>query len=99
MCVAASLSVPPFPRQVEEKLKRYQAKNEELKIACDAKSRQISKLRTQNITLMNMATCGTESGSTVRHLEDLLNTEKSKTTSLMARITELEEAAAAHPGL
>ena len=31
MCVAASLSVPPFPRQVEEKLKRYQAKNEELK--------------------------------------------------------------------
>ena len=67
---------------------------------CEAKTRQISKLRTQNITLLNMASSNSETGSTVRHLEDLLNNEKSKTTSLMARITELEEAAAAsRPGI
>ena len=84
---------------MEEKLRKALAKNEELKIMCDAKSRQISKLRNQNVTLLNMATSSSETGTTVRHLEDLLNTEKSKTTSLMARITELEEEAAAHPGL
>jgi len=34
---------------VEKKLKKYQAKLDELKIACDAKTRQISKLRHQNV--------------------------------------------------
>jgi hypothetical protein len=84
---------------VEKKLKKYQAKLDELKIACDAKTRQISKLRHQNVNLLNMATCGGESSSHLCHIEDLYNAERDKNKALLARIAQLEEAAEAHPGI
>jgi hypothetical protein len=72
---------------------------DELKITCDIKTRQVSKLRAQNVTLLNMATCGGESSSHVRRLEDLFDAERDKNKALLARIAELEEAAEAHPGI
>lgn len=75
---------------VEDQLKKYKSKCEELKTICEVKNRQMAKLRAQNVTLSNMTTGGSESASQNHRLEELLNMERSRTQSLLLRITELE---------
>ena len=57
----------------------------------EIKTRQISKLRAQNVTLLNMASTGSESATNSQRLGDLLNAERSKNSVLMAKINELED--------
>lgn len=64
----------------------------------DFKTKQISKLRVQGVRLASMASCGTESSATIRRLEDLLNSEKDKSTQLLKKVSELEMAAEEKPG-
>ena len=71
-------------------MKKYKSRCEELKAAADIKTRQISKLRAQNVTLHNMVSGGSESASSLNRLEELLNMERNKNQTLLARITELE---------
>ena len=40
----------------------------------------------------------TESSATIRRLEDLLNSEKDKSTQLLKKVSELEMAAEEKPG-
>ena len=60
----------------------------------EIKTRQISKLRAQNVTLLNMASTGSESATNSQRLGDLLNAERSKNSVLMAKINELEDSLA-----
>jgi hypothetical protein len=75
-------------------LKKYESRFEELKRNVEIKTRQISKLHAQNVTLLNMASTGSESATNSQRLGDLLNAERSKNSVLMAKINELEDSLA-----
>jgi uncharacterized protein YlxW (UPF0749 family) len=49
------------------------------------------------VALLNMGSAGAESASHVRRLEDLLNSEQSKSKELAARVAELEDLLEANP--
>lgn len=55
------------------------------------KNRQMSRLRAQNVTLMNITSGGSESSSNIRRLEELLEMERNKSSALTSIISELEK--------
>ncbi len=72
----------------EDKLKKCQAKNEELKSLYENKCRQLNKLRLQNVQLMNINAnaSGKFDEALVDRLQFMLQSEKERNKDLMSRL-------------